>query len=155
MSYINDSELEHNGGWFVAQIILVDEVTHCPTILTNDNASQIVIQPKYNNLDILPVRETIKINATPRSNGSGTSYSIKAEFEIATQSKEIDTFFNDCIHKKVLLLGQKHYGQQILYGSPSCPLEFSYKAINGAKYEEGSIFKINVEGKIPQKPVFL
>ncbi len=120
MKNLNDSKCEHTGGWFVAQIILVDEVINCPTILTNDNASQMSWDDsQYSQLDILPVRESIKINATPRSNGSGTSYSIKAEFEIATQSKEIDTFFNDCIHKKVLLLGQKHYGQQILYGSPN------------------------------------
>ncbi|MBS9773820.1 MAG: hypothetical protein KGV59_01505 [Tenacibaculum sp.] len=146
---------EQEGGWFVAQIIMVDEFAYCPAVLTNDNSDKIIITPKNTGLDILPVAETIKINATPRTGKSGTSYNIKAEFEVATQSKEIDSYFNDCIHKKVAILGIKHYGDQILYGSPTCPLEFSYRAINGVKYEDGCLFKIKVEGTIPQKPVYL
>jgi hypothetical protein len=155
MNTIQTENLEQTGGFFNAQIVLIDELTYCPVILTNNNASSIVITPTTNNLDILPIAENIKITEKSIKTKSGTLYTINGEFEIPVQSSELDTYFNDHLYKKAVLIGIKHYGQQKMYGSKKFPLDFSYQFVNGKKAEEGNKIIVKVSGKIPQKPVFI
>ncbi len=155
MSDVTTSNLEQTGGFFNAQIVSIDELTNCPAILTNDNAKSIIITPGSNNLDILPVAENIKITEKSSKTKSGTLYTINGEFEIPVQSSAIDTYFNEHLYKKVVLIGIKHYGQQKIYGSKKFPLDFSYQFVNGQKLEDGSKIIVKVTGKIPQKPVFI
>lgn len=155
MNTVNSQQKEQTGGWFSVQIYTTDELVSCPNVLTNENASKITIVPSSDFLDVLPVGESIKIKATPRTTKNGTSYSINGDFKIAVQSKQIDTFLNKYRNKKVVLIGIKHFGQQKMYGSKLFPLSFSYNEINGTKLQDGSLFQISVSGKIPQKPVFI
>ena len=155
MNTIKTENLEQTGGFFNAQIVSIDELTSCPSILTNNNAKDIVITPSATYLDILPVAENIKITEKSTKTKSGTLYTINGEFEIPVQSSELDAYFNDYLYKKVVLIGIKHYGQQKIYGSKKFPLKFSYQFINGKKLEDGSKIMIKISGKIPQKPVFI
>ena len=155
MNTVNTDNLEQIGGFFNAQIIAIEELTNCPAILTNNNAKSIVITPTVTNLDVLPVAENIKITEKSSKTKSGTLYTINGEFEIPVQSSELDTYFNEHLYKKVVLIGIKHYGQQKMYGSKKFPLDFSYQFINGQKVEDGSKIIVKVSGKIPQKPVFI
>jgi hypothetical protein len=155
MKDINISLEEQTGGWFNVAIATLDELVECPAFLTNNNASSVVFAPATSGLDILPVGENIKITEPTQKTKSGTVYNIKGEFEIAYQSKEIDTYLKNYLHKKVVLIGIKHSGQQKLYGSKKFPLAFSYQFINGKNYEDGSKVRVIVTGKIPQKPVFI
>lgn len=155
MNDINIKLKEQTGGWFNVIIVTLDELIECPAILTNDNARRVVLAPAASGLDILPVGENIKITEVPRKTKSGFLYSIKGDFEVAYQSKELDTYFKSYLNKKVALVGIKHTGQQKLYGSKKFPLDFSYQFINGTKYEDGIKVRITVSGKIPQKPVFI
>ncbi|WP_340074517.1 hypothetical protein [Leptobacterium sp. I13] len=155
METVNTALKEQPGGWFNVQIATTDELTFCPDVLTNENAGSVVVTPASNGLDILPVAESIRINESIDKTKSGIIYTIKGEFEIPYQSKALDTYFNDCINKKVVLFAIKRYGQQKLYGSKKFPLEFSYDPVNGQKYEDGNSIRVTVTGKIPQKPVFI
>jgi len=146
---------EQPGGWFNFQIYEIDDVTSCPDLLTNVNASSVVIDPPTDHIDILPVRETIKIQETSKKTKAGVVYTIKGEFTCQIQTEELDTYLNKRIHKKVILVGVKHFGQQKIYGSKKCPLALEYQLVNGTKYEDGSAIKVLVSGKIPQKPVFI
>ena len=154
MSSINTSLQEQTGGWYNVAIISTSEI-ECPDLLTNGNSNEITITPISNGLDILPVGENITINATPQKNKAGTIHNIKGEFEIAYQSGDIDSYFASCLQKKVVLIGVKHSGVKIIYGSKKFPLSFNYKILNGKKYEDGDRIKVFVTGKIPQKPVFM
>lgn len=155
MSDINIALEEQTGGWFNVAIATLDELVECPDILTNANASSVVFTPTADGLDILPVGENIKITEPIQKTKAGSVYNIKGEFEIAYQSKAVDTYLNNHLQKKVVMIGIKHSGQQKLYGSKKFPLEFSYQNINGKNYEDGSRVRITIEGKIPQKPVFI
>lgn len=155
MSDINIALEEQTGGWFNVAIATLDEILECPDFLTNDNATSVVFAPAASGLDILPVGENIKITEPIQKTKSGTLYNIKGEFELAYQSKEVDTYFKNYLHKKVVFIGIKHSGQQKLYGSKKFPLAFSYQFMNGKKYEDGSTVRVTVTGKIPQKPVFI
>ena len=155
MADINTSLNEQPGGWFRFNIYEIDHVTSCPDLLTNANASSIVINPPTDHIDILPVRESIKIRETSKKTKAGVVYNIKGEFTCQIQTKELDTYLNKRIHKKVIFVGIKHFGQQKIYGSKKCPLALEYQLVNGIKYEDGSAIKVLVSGKIPQKPVFI
>lgn len=155
MSEINIAIEEQTGGWFNVVIAKLDELIKCPDILTNSNGSSVLFAPTSDSIDILPVGENIKITEPVQKTKSGLVYNIKGEFEIAYQSKAIDTYLNNHLHKKVVLIGIKHFGQQKLYGSKKFPLTFTYQNINGKNYEDGSRVRITVAGKIPQKPVFI
>ena len=146
---------EQPGGWFNFQIYEVDDITTCPDLLTNANASTVLIDPPSDHIDILPVRETIKIQETSKKTKAGVVYTIKGEFTSQIQTKELDSYLNKRIHKKVVLIGIKHFGQQKIYGSKKFPLALEYQFVNGTKYEDGSAIKVLVSGKIPQKPVFI
>ena len=154
MTDINITFEEQTGGWFNVTIVTLEEI-ECPDILTNDNASSVVISSAESELDILPVGEGIKITEIPRKTKSGFLYNIKGNFEIAYQSKALDTAFKNYLQKKVVLVGTKHSGQQKMYGSKKFPLDFSYQFVNGTKYEDGTKVRVTVSGKIPQKPVFI
>lgn len=155
MSNQHISLQEQTGGWFNVSIATLEELVFCPDILTNDNASSIVINPGPTTVNIYPVGESIIISETPQKTSSGLIYNINSQFDIPIQSKDLDTYFNDCIQKKVVLIGIKHDGQQKLYGSKRFPLTFSYKFINGKKYEDSGSIRVTVSGKVPQKPVFI
>ena len=154
MSYLDVSKDEQSGGWFNVSVIPVEELSFCPEILTNNNANKIIINDTEG-MDILPVGESIKISEVYKKTKSGAMYSINGEFEFDYQSKEIDTYLNRYLSKKVILIGVKHFGSSKIYGSKRFPLDFSYQLINGQKYEEGTRIKIIVSGKSPQKPVFI
>ena len=66
MADISTSLNEQPGGWFSFNTYEIDDVTSCPDLLTNANASSIVINPPTDHIDILPVRETIKIRETSK-----------------------------------------------------------------------------------------
>lgn len=151
----NVSLAEQTGGWFNVAIFTLDEITNWPNFLTNQNASSIIVTPNNNGLDILPIRENISISEDPAKTTAGTIYTIKADFEFPYQSAAIDTYLNEFINKKVVLIGVKHSGQQKLYGSKKFPLQFEYQHINGTLYEDGNKTRVTVTGKIPQKPVFI
>ena len=155
MNTIKTENLEQTGGFFNAQIVAIDEITSCPSILTNNNAKDIVIPPSTTSIDILPVAENIKISEKPTKTKSGTLYTINAEFSLPVQSSELDTYFQYYLYKKVVLIGIKHYGQQKIYGSKQSPLNFSCQFVNGKKLEDGSKILVKVSGKTPQKPVFI
>lgn len=151
----NDTLSEQPGGWFNVGIAHLDEISNCPDYLTHDNAANVVVTLSPEAVDFKAIGESIKIDERPIKTSSGTIYTIKGEFEVAFQSKEIDTYFNKCLHKKVVLFGVKHYGAQKMYGSKKYPLEFTYEFINGTKYEDGATVRVTVSGKIPQKPVYI
>lgn len=158
MRYMNTTiidNLEQVGGWYNVQIIPVNEVIYCPHILTNTNSNELIISDTDTGLDIMPVTENIKISETPKKTKSGTIYTVIAEFELRVQLVEIDIYFNKFITNKVLLIGTKHYGQEKIYGSKLFPLDFSYHFVNGKKLEDGSLIRIKVSSKTPQKPVFI
>ncbi|SOS48431.1 hypothetical protein [Tenacibaculum dicentrarchi] len=148
-------DLEQVGGWYNVQIVPISELIYCPHILTNENAAETVIAETTTGIDIMPVTEHIKITETPKKNKSGTIHTIKAEFELRVQLTEIDNYFNRFRNNKVIFIGTKHYGQEKLYGSKLFPLDFSYQFINGQKQEDGSLTRIRITGKTPQKPVFI
>ena len=152
---VNISLEEQTGGWFNVSIITLDEFEQCPDVVTNTNASSVVFSPSYSEVDILPVGENIKITASVQKTKSGSVYNIKGAFEIAYQSEQLDNYFKKYLHKKVVLIGIKHSGQQKMYGSKKFPLNFSYQFISGKKYEDGSKIRVSIQGKIPQKPVFI
>lgn len=149
------TNLEQPGGWANVQIYTTDEITTSPEILTNSNVKDVVITPIDETLDILPVAENIAITEPLVVNNSGPYYNIKAEFEFNIQLEALDTVFNNSLPKKVVLIAVKHFGQQKMYGSKKCPLDFSYTQINGKSQEDGNSIKIKVSGKIPQKPVYI
>ena len=155
MSDLNIALEEQTGGWFNVAIATLDELIECPALLTNENASSVVLDRAVPGLDIFPVGENIKITEPTQKTKSGTLYNIKGEFEIAYQSKELDSYLKNYLQKKVILIGIKHSGQQKLYGSKKFPLAFSYQFINGKKYEDGTKVRVSISGKIPQKPVFI
>ena len=155
MNRVNTSLGEQTGGWSNVSILTSDELVESPDVLTNDNTGSIVIESIEDGLDILPVGENIKITEPLQKTQSGFVYNIKGEFEIACQSKTVDTYLNNYLDKKVVLIATKHYGQRKLYGSKKFPLSFSYQSVSGQKYEDGSRVRITVQGKIPQKPVFM
>ena len=155
MTEINTTLEEQIGGWFNVSVATLDELVVCPDILTNANARSIVITPKNDGLEILPVGENIQISEPVSKTKAGLVYTIKGEFDISYQSQAIDTYLNNLLLKKVVLIGIKHSGQQKLYGSKKFPLLFSYQHINGKKAEDGNKTRITVQGKIPQKPVFI
>lgn len=154
MTYINTALEEQTGGWYNVAIISISDI-NCPDLLTNANASNIVITPTANALDILPVGENIVIQESSQKTKSGIIYNIKGEFEIPYQSEQIDDYFNNHLQAKVVFIGIKHSGQKKIYGSKKFPLAFQYQFINGKKYEDGNRIKVSVYGKIPQKPVFM
>ena len=155
MTTQNTANFEQTGGWFNVQIVTPEEIISSPKVLTNTNASSIIIEPSDDTLDILPIAENITITETPRTNKHGTYYDIRAQFELNVQTKDIDSYFNNYIHKHVILIGIKHYGQQKMYGSKLFPLEFTYTHLNGKKLQDGSLIRVSVFGKIPQKPVYI
>lgn len=155
MAIIHTIKTEQPGGWFSIQIISLEELVYCPPILTNINSNSIVIVNASEILDVLPVGETIKIDEPVKITKSGAIYTIKGEFEFAKQSSSLDTFLNKYQGKKVVMIGTKHDGQRKLYGSKRFPLEFIYEQTNGKKYEDGNQTIVSVEGKTPQKPVFM
>lgn len=155
MTTINPSDIEQTGGWFNAQIIPIDEIVSSPEVLTNNNASSIIIQPSADGLDVVPISENITISESTRTNKDGTYYDIRLQIEFPIQLKEIDTYFNNYLHKGVALIGIKSSGQQKMYGSKRFPLEFSYEHINGKKLQDGALIRVTVSGKTPQKPVYI
>lgn len=158
MRYMNTTiidNLEQVGGWYNVQIIPVNEIIYCPHILTNANSNELVISDTDTGLDVMPVTENIKISETSKRTKSGTIHTVVAVFELRVQLVEIDTYFNNFINNKVLLIGTKHYSQEKLYGSKLFPLDFSYQFVNGKKLEDGSLIRIKITGKIAQKPVFI
>jgi len=155
MSDINTSLCEQQGGWFCFQVLEVADLSNCPDFLTNENATSIEIEIPEDHIDLFPVRESIKIKETSKKTKAGVVYTIRGEFDIALQTKEIDSYLNKRLQKKVVLIGIKHFGQQKIYGSKKCPLAFEYQFVNGQKYEDGSVIKVLVSGEIPQKPVFI
>ncbi|MFV9552071.1 hypothetical protein [Algibacter sp. PT7-4] len=155
MSNTNTNLEEQTGGWFSVNIISVDDLEYCPSFLTNTNAFSIKISLTDDDLNILPVGEKINITAPPQKSTSGILYNIKADIEFKNQSKKIDTYLNKYLNQKVVLIGVKHFGQQVIYGSKQYPLDFYYQNINGKNYEDGSSIKVVISGKIPQKPVFI
>lgn len=151
----NNTLREETGGWFNVSIAHLDEISNCPEYVTHDNAAQVVVTPSENRVDFLHVGESIKITEKTLKTSSGTLHTINGEFEVAFQSKEIDTYFYECLYKKVILFGLKHDGQQKMYGSKKFPLNFNFEFINGTKYEDGATVRVTISGKIPQKPVFV
>lgn len=155
MNEINANLNEQTGGWFKVSIIPLSDIKIQPKgILDNSNAKHLTITENPNALDIFPLGESIQIQATPKKTSSGFFYDIKGEFDIAYQSAKLDSFLNQLIHDKVILIGIKHNRTQIIYGAKNSPLFFSYQLFNGKKYQDGSRIKISVTGKTLQKPVF-
>lgn len=155
MSNVNKVLEEQTGGWFNATIATIDELVVCPDVLTNANANTVVLELEPTELNILPVGENITITETPSRTTSGMLYTINGQVEFALQSTDVDTFLAKYLHKKVVLIGVKHFGQQKMYGSKKFPLNFTYQNINGKNLEDGTSVRITVSGKTPQKPVFI
>lgn len=155
MVIIHTSKTEQPGGWFSIQIVTLSELSVCPPILTNGNAYKVEITAASEVMDVLPVGETIRIDEPPRPTKSGMLYNIKADFELAKQSSDLDDFLNKHHLKKVVVIATKHDGQKKMYGSKISPLTLFYEHINGKKLEDGSKISVSVEGKTTQKPVFM
>lgn len=155
MTTINLAAQEQHGGFYALQIFSTEEIVSSPEILTNKNASQMVLQPSEDSLDIPQLAESLKVSEPQAVTKSGVLYNISGSFEIPLQTSEIDDFLKSFLTKKVILIGVKHFNQQKIYGSKLHPLRLKYEMANGTKQEEASIIKVKIYGKIPQKPVFL
>lgn len=155
MTIIHTSNTEQPGGWFSVQVITLPELTSCPAILTNSNASSIEVTGANETIDVLPVGETIRIGESSKWTHAGLIHNIKVDFEFAKQSSALDVFLSRLQFKKVVIIGTKHDGQKKIYGSKISPLTFSYNHVNGRKLEDGSKISITIEGATTQKPVYI
>lgn len=155
MPELSISSEEQIGGFKLVRLITLDEIVFCPGVLTNQNASTFLSSPTLETIDALFVGERINIRSTQRRNKSGLLHSISAEFELEKQSSDLDDYLNKHANKPLVMIGEKQYGQQILYGSENAPLKLLYKNAHGKKPEDGSIVRVKISGKISQKPVFI
>lgn len=155
MAEINVDIDEQIGGFRSLRIIAVDEIVNCPDVLTNDNAIYFTSTPALDTIDATMVSESIALTSKPTRNRSGILHRINASFDMASQSSLLDDYLNDRTANGVVLVAEKHYGQQILYGSKNYPLKLLYENIHGKKQEEGTTVRVRISAKIPQKPVFV
>ncbi|NKI28249.1 hypothetical protein HCG49_16975 [Arenibacter sp. 6A1] len=155
MTTLDTINKEQPGGWLHLHIVTLEELAKCPAHITNENAHLVNIAPSQDVLDVLPVGESISINETPSETTSGTMYNIKAAVEFGVQSKALDSFLDKYNRQKVVIIGIKPSGLQKMYGSKKFPLTFSYQYSNGKNFEDGSYTRIEIAGKIPQKPVIM
>lgn len=155
MTTVNVSESEQHGGFYVIQIFKLSELVSCPEYLTNQNTGLVSFDPEESSVDILPVAESLSISENPDVNGSGILYNISGSMELPYQTSEVDDFLKEYLFKDVVMVGIKHYGQRIMYGSKRHPLRLTYNLVHGKAQEEGTATVIKISGKIPQKPVFL
>lgn len=146
---------EPTGGWLNVQIASIEEITYCPQLLTNENASSIVITGEHETIDVLPIPERFTVSVNPRKSKNGTTYNINISFDFPLQSSLIDDYFNKYKNKFVVALCTDTNGKVKIFGSKNHPLEFSYQEIQGKKLEDTSMTRITVEGTIGQKPVYL
>lgn len=145
---------EKSGGWDNINIILVDDVLSCPNILTNKNSNEFTYSISSSTVEIMPLSDKMSLKEQKTQNASGTLYSISCELIIPDQSPELDDFFNAYQNKDVILIGTKTDRTEKIYGSVLCPLKFTYKFEDGDKSEDGGSIRVQVNGNIPQKPVF-
>lgn len=146
---------EQIGGFKLIRLITLDEIVFCPGVLTNQNAANFLSSPTLETIDALFIGESINIKSNQRKNKSGILHSISAQFDLLKQSSDLDDYLNNHANKPLVMIGEKQYGQQILYGSKNAPLKLLYENIHGKKPEDGSIVRVKISGKIPQKPVFI
>ncbi len=156
MKIIKQIKNEEIGGFHNLEIIAIEDILFCPIILTNLNASNLDYK-KYNDSDveIMPVGETITINANPKRTVNGIEYSVKGQFEVKYLETDVDDVFSEAVSKRIIVKANRYNGTSIIYGSQSHPLYINYKIKNSKKFETKSKFEITITGKIPQKPVFI
>jgi hypothetical protein len=155
MSTENVNNREQTGGWLNVQFAILSEIKVCPTILTNENASLVLIEGVADTFNFLPIPESFTINVTPRSGKNGTTYSISISLDFPFQSSTIDSYLKKFINKKGVVIATDTNQTIKMFGSKTHPLDFSYQEINGKKLEDSSITRINIDGNIPQKPVYI
>jgi hypothetical protein len=155
MEDVNVSKIENVGGWFNIEIATVGEVVSSPIILTNTNSNQVNFESNGDDLDILPIGDTIVVNESKVDGSNGVEYRIDIRFEINKQSALLDDYFEKFLYKDVVVIGIKRNGDKKMYGSKKYPLMFNYDNANGNRFEDSNQIGIRITGTLPQKPVYV
>lgn len=151
----NLNQLENFGAWKSIQVASEDEIKFCPEILTNSNSYKLEIFGAAETIDLLPLVENISVSESKQRTKSGILHRIKITVEFNCATEVLDSYFKKYLHKKVIAVCQDNNASEKVYGSKNHLLFFNYQESRGKKAEQGVKTTLTIDGKIPQKPVYI
>lgn len=154
MIRISNTKKEQLGGFKSIEIILPEDIIFCPPILTNTNASKFTYKQFFEaDVSILPVNETINIDAKPKRTDAGMIYTAQGGFEVHFLDDAVDTIFENYHLKDVIVKANTFNDNYTIFGSALEPLTFYYEIKHSSKIENPTKFIISCKADITQKPV--
>lgn len=146
---------ESPGGILSIKIHQITNVENCPDIITANNVGRIVFTNPLLSIDLYPVYNDVEIKDPWELTEGGRIYVINAGFTVKSQQTVVDEQLYAVIDEPVIMEAVFRNGNKRLYGSVVSPLYYSYQPYNGVEPEDGSGYRVTINGRTSQKPIYL
>lgn len=154
MNIVNLNPLESSGGIQKIEVYKITDVLNCPHLITPNNVDKIVFRQSSDGIELYPVANEIEMKEPSKLDTGGTKYNIKGGFTVKTQNVLVDHKLYAASQVPVMVKVYFFNGNKRLYGSVVSPLFFSFQPYNGKEIENGSGYRVTINGTTTQRPIY-
>lgn len=133
---------------------LLSETSNWPVVVTDQNASQIVITPEVNDIEAVVDEESIEIDASPKITAEGNVYPIEISFRFITRSESLEQLMEQYAKKPGIVIAKFNNGFCKLYGTNEEPLYMNWKVDEGKKVTDNGGTIVAIKGETRNRPVY-
>lgn len=147
-------DCEQLSGFAQLDFYLLSETDNWPVVLTDQNSSQVVLNPEPNNVKGTIDQDAINVDVNPKYSTEGTVYPVSISFPFITRSESIEQLLDQYENKPGICIGKLNTGFQKMYGTNEEPLYMNFRVDDGNKPDGNGSVIVSIKGETRNRPVY-